>query len=256
MQKTGLIRKLGRWGARRLLTRLHRVTHRMPVELRYVEAGRILVVAPHMDDEVIGSGGTLLLHRQAGSQLGAVFVSDSAGDPSQTGVSSETAQRKREAQAAAEYIGFELVRFLDYPDGKLSLYESKIGDELAALLHEWRPTAIFCPFPTDHHRDHQATAAAVATAIGKVDWHGEVWGYEVWSTLWPNAAIDISEVVDKKRTAIGCHASQVANMAYVEAALGLNRYRGLRVGVPFAEAFYVCREADFIELTEELLLWI
>jgi N-acetylglucosamine malate deacetylase 1 len=254
MAKTTLVRRLGRWGARRLVTRLHRVTHRMPVELRRVEPGRVLVVAPHMDDEVIGPGGTLLLHRQGGSQLGVVFVSDSAGDPSQTGVSSEAAQRKLEAQTAAQYVGFEFVRFLDYADGKLSLHESRIGHDLANLLREWRPTALFCPFPTDHHRDHQATTAAVAAAIREVDWHGEVWGYEVWSTLWPNAAMDISEVVEKKRAAIACHASQVANMAYVEATLGLNRYRGLRVGVPFAEAFYVCREADFVALTEELLL--
>jgi LmbE family N-acetylglucosaminyl deacetylase len=254
MAKTTLVRKLGRWGARRLLARLHRVTHRMPIELRQIEPGRVLVVAPHMDDEVIGPGGTLLLHKQTGSQLSVVFVSDSAGDPSQTGISSETTRRKLEAQTAAEYVGFELVRFLDYADGKLSLRESRIAYDLAILLDEWQPTTIFCPFPTDHHRDHQATSAALATAIGRADWHGDVWGYEVWSTLWPNAAIDISEVVEKKRAAISCHASQVANMAYVEAALGLNRYRGLRVGVPFAEAFYVCGEADFIELTEELLL--
>src|SRR5262249_19086405 len=152
--KSMLVRKLGRWGARRLLTRLHRVTHRMPIELRQIEPGRVLVVAPHMDDEVIGPGGTLLLHRQAGSQLGVVFVSDSAGDPTQTDASSDTAQRKLEAQAAAAYVGFELVRFLDYADGKLSLRESRIAHDLAALLHEWQPTTIFCPFPTDHHRDH------------------------------------------------------------------------------------------------------
>jgi len=254
MAKITIVRKVARWGARRLLTRLHRVTHRMPIELRRIERGRVLVVAPHMDDEVIGPAGTLLLHRQTGSQLGVAFVSDSAGDPSQTGVASETAQRKLEAQAAAQYVGFELVHFLDYADGLLSLHETQIGSDLATLLHEWQPTTLFCPFPTDHHRDHQATAAAVTAAIRESDWHGEVWGYEVWSTLWPNTVIDISEVVEKKRAAIELHASQVANMAYVEAALGLNRYRGLRVGVPFAEAFYVCRESDFVELTEELLL--
>jgi|SRR5262245_17416312 len=254
MRKAGWFRRFCQWGARRLLTRLHRITHRMPVELRAVAKARVLVVAPHMDDEVIAPGGALLLHRQAGSTMGVVFASDSAGDPSQTGTPSETAVRKQEAEAAARSIGFELLRFLDYPDGQLSRHEPQIARDLIALLADWHPEVIFCPFPTDHHRDHQATAAAVALALERSDWQGEVWGYEVWSTLWPNVAVDITPVVSQKRTAIECHASQLKGMRYVDATLGLNCYRGLRVGVAYAEAFYVCRSGEFVKLVHRLLM--
>jgi LmbE family N-acetylglucosaminyl deacetylase len=252
MRKTGLVGRICQWGARRFLARLHRLTHRMPVELREVQRARVLVVAPHLDDEVIAPGGTLLLHRQAGSTVGVIFTSDSAGDPSQTGTASETAIRKREAEQAARIVGLEILKFLDYPDGQLSRCEAAMARDLAVLVRDWKPEQIFCPFPGDHHRDHQATTAAVAEAIRQTGWDGEVWCYEVWSTLWPNRAVDISAVVEKKREAIRCYASQVANMSYVEAALGLNRYRGLRVHVDYAEGFYVCPAGEFLALAQTL----
>jgi LmbE family N-acetylglucosaminyl deacetylase len=253
MRKTGWFRRFCEWGARRLLARLHRVTHRMPVELRNVQTGRVLIVAPHFDDEVIGTGGTLALHKDAGSTIGVVYVSDSAGDSAQTGSASQTAVRKAEAEACSRQMSFEIVGILDFPDGNLSRHEDRIATRLKELLESWKPTQIICPFLTDHHRDHEATASAVALAIRLANWDGEVWGFEVWSTLWPNAVIDITQVVERKKAGIACHASQLENMAYVEAALGLNRYRGLRVGVPYGEAFYVCSAAEFVKLASRLL---
>ena len=65
--------------ARRFLLSVRRATHRLPVQLETLRRQRVLVVAPHMDDEVIGCGGTLLLHRSLGSDVRVVFVSDSSG---------------------------------------------------------------------------------------------------------------------------------------------------------------------------------
>src|SRR5882672_1100101 len=56
------------------LRRIHRVTHGTPVKLRAVEKQRVLVVAPHPDDEVIAAGGTLALHQRAGSEVLTLFV--------------------------------------------------------------------------------------------------------------------------------------------------------------------------------------
>jgi LmbE family N-acetylglucosaminyl deacetylase len=253
MRKTGLVRRFCQWGARRFLTRTYRITHRMPLELRRVERARVLVAAPHMDDEAIAPGGTLLLHGQAGSTLGVVFTSDSAVFPGQTGADSLTQIRRREAEDATRLLGVEILKFLNYPDGDLVRREQPIGRDLAKLLRDWKPDQFFCPFPADHHRDHQATAAAAALAIRETNWSGEVWGYEVWSTLWPNFAVDISAVVEQKRAAINCYVSQTGDRPYAEAILGLNRYRGLRVHVDFAEAFYVCAAKEFLTLADTLL---
>ena len=65
--------------ARRFLLSVRRATHRLPVQLETLRRQRVMVVAPHMDDEVIGCGGTLLLHRTLQSEVRVVFVSDSSG---------------------------------------------------------------------------------------------------------------------------------------------------------------------------------
>jgi LmbE family N-acetylglucosaminyl deacetylase len=95
-------------------------------------------------------------------------------------------------------------------------------------------------------------ALALARAIEKSGWRGEVWCFEVWSPLWPNVAVDISDVVEAKRHAINLYASQVAGLHYADGTLGLNRYRALRVYVAYAEAFYVTDSTHFISLAREM----
>jgi LmbE family N-acetylglucosaminyl deacetylase len=201
----------------------------------------VLVVAPHMDDDVIGPGGTLALHRRQGSSVSIVFCA--AG---KTPEADRT--RKAEARAAADFMGFERVDWLDLPEGALSPNEGRLSTLLEKLVREQRPEQIFCPYVSDHHRYHSAVAVALAAALERARWQGEVWSYEVWSPLWPNVAVDISSVVDIKRRAIELYASQVAGLHYVDGTLGLNRYRALRVYVDYAEAFFVANAADFIEL--------
>jgi N-acetylglucosamine malate deacetylase 1 len=194
-----------------------------------------------MDDDVIGPGGTLALHRRHGSSVSVAFCA-AGKTPEQDRV------RKAEARAAAELMAFERVDWLDFPEGALSPHEPDIADALTELISDVAPDQIFCPYFADHHRDHTAAALAVATAVERLDWEGEVWCYEVWSPLWPNVAVDISRVVDVKRKAIGLYASQVAGLHYVEGTLGLNRYRALRVYVEYAEAFLVTSGKEYVGL--------
>jgi LmbE family N-acetylglucosaminyl deacetylase len=243
---------IGALGSSRLLRRAQRIFHRLPVELVDVEAGRVLVVAPHMDDEVIGPGGTILRHVRAGSTVAVVFASDGAGGATGEEREEYVSVRKTEAEDAARRMGTTVAAFLDFPDGDLCRHEGELADELAALIEQFDPTEVFVPFPTDHHRDHQATAAAAAQAMKRSRWKGNVWAYEAWSPLWPNASVDISDVVDDKVAALECHKSQVVAVNYVDATVGLNRFRGLRVGTPVAEAFYRAPAAEFVRMCAKL----
>lgn len=240
-----LVRRVREFGAVRLLRRLHRVGHRLPVRLRSPERARVLVIAPHMDDDVIGPGGTLALHRQRGSTVNVVFCAAGA-------TPEQDRTRKAEARAAAEFMGFARVDWLDFPEGALSPREAELGRKLAELLREQQPEQVFCPYVADHHRDHSAVALALAAALEETRWQGEIWCYEVWSPLWPNVAVDISSVVDTKRKAIELYGSQVAGLHYTEGTLGLNRYRALRVYVDYAEAFFVASPAEYSELAREM----
>lgn len=244
-QPLALLRRIQERSAIRLMRRLHRITHRMPVKLRAVQKSVVLVVAPHMDDDVIGAGGTLLLHRQLGSETHVVFCA--------AGASAEIdATRKAEARHAGKAMGFASLEWLDLPDGSLSLHEPEMASQLSRQLQVHAPQQVFCPFVSDHHRDHSAAAQALALAIRKTGWTGDVWSYEVWSPLWPNVAVDISGVHAMKRDVIEIYASQTAGLDYADGTLGLNRYRGLKVHAAYAEAFYVCSAAEFCAMADQM----
>jgi len=229
--------------ATRFLQNIHRVTHRMPVRLRTLEKRRVLVLAAHPDDEVIAVGGNLALHQRLGSEVLTLFVTLDAP--------ANDVGRRAEAEGVARLLGFDH-RFLGFPDGSVSLHEKGVARAFTDAILSFRPDVIYCPFPGDHHRDHQSTAACAGAAVEASGYLGEVWCYELWSCLWPNVGIDISSVADTKREAINCYASQVAYVDYVEGALGLNRYRGLKLGVGYAEALFACDPRTFTAVCRTL----
>lgn len=239
--------------SRRVLRRAHRIFHRLPVELVAAGDARTLVIAPHMDDEAIGPGGTVLASVAQGAEVGVVVVSDGREGLTGAEAAAHTERRTAESRAAAALMGTELVEVLGHPDGSLCRHEPAMAADLGRVIDRWAPRRVMVPFPTDHHRDHQATAAALARAIDAGGWDGEVWGYEAWSPLWPNVSVDISDRLDAKRKALACFSSQMGGLGYVEATLGLNAFRGLRVGVAHAEAFHRAPARSWVRLCDALI---
>lgn len=225
----------------------------MPSRLRAVGKQRVLVVAPHMDDEAIPCGGTLLLHAEVGSTVHVVFTTDSGG-PSTDEATRATLRSTRRAEAAAakRVLGYGSEEFYDFVDGTLVRHEHALCEQLTHSIRAFAPTEILCPFPADSHGDHQATALATGTAAVAAGFAGEVWAYEVWTPLWPNVSVDISAVAQGKERAIGCYASQLDDRDYIGAVIGLNRYRGLRHQVPLAEAYYACPPSEFRRFSAQL----
>lgn len=236
--------------ARRFLLSVRRATHRLPVQLESLRRQRLLVVAPHMDDEVIGCGGTLLLHRALQSEVRVVFVSDSSGAVDDPGLARNLRETRRaEMMQVSDVLALGSVVELGFADGALISHEDAIATRVAEELRAFRPSQVLCPFPADGHADHQATAVAVALATRLAGWQGEVLAYEVWSTLWPNMAVDIGTVADEKARLIRMYVSEMGDRDYAAAVLGLNRYRGMQHRVELAEAFHRCDAAQFRALT-------
>lgn len=236
--------------ARRFLLGLRRATHRLPVQLETLRRERVLAIAPHMDDEVIGCGGTLLLHRALQSEVRVVFVSDSSGAVADPALAQQLRSiRRAEMLLVSNRLGLGSVVELGFADGSLVRHEQAIAVRLADELRTFRPDRVLCPFPADGHADHQAVALAFGSATQLAGWQGEVLAYEVWSTLWPNMAVDIGAVADDKAAAIRLYASQMNDRDYAAAVLGLNRFRGMQHRIEFAEAFHRCDAAQFRELT-------
>lgn len=205
-----------------------------------------MVVAPHMDDEVIGCGGTLLLHRALQSEVRVVFVSDSSGAVDDPGLAKNLRDvRRAEMKKVSDMLALGSVVELGFADGSLMSQEEAIASRLAEELRTFRPAQVLCPFPSDGHADHQSTAVALGSATRLAGWHGEVLAYEVWSTLWPNMAVDIGAVAEEKAHLIRMYASEMGDRDYATAVLGLNRYRGMQHRVELAEAFHRCDAAQF-----------
>jgi LmbE family N-acetylglucosaminyl deacetylase len=127
-------------------------------------AQRVLVLAPHPDDEAVGCAGTLLRHRQSGDQLRALFVTDGRASRALGLPPDEMARRRRqEAEAAAQVIGLAGFDWLGLPEGAWPIEE--LCSRLASILREYAPQLIYAPSRIDFHPDHFKTAHALALSL-------------------------------------------------------------------------------------------
>jgi LmbE family N-acetylglucosaminyl deacetylase len=215
-----------RWShVRRLYETIEPVLKASPLKLTKPDRGRVLVLAPHIDDDVIGAGGCLRHHVLAGDTVTAVYFADC------------TSTRKQEAKEAADVIGFRQLVFFEY-QSKTLLTHRELFDRLSALVADYQPTIVYVPSLLDRHNDHLAVNHYVSLLYKKFRYDFSVYGYEIWTALVPNLIVDISDVVEKKKEAIAHHKSQLVHKNWVDAAISLNRYRGVTSGVGmYAEGF-------------------
>jgi len=234
------------------LLRVSKIFNRSALEWQ-PGAERVLVLAPHMDDEVIGCGGTLARHLAAGGQVCVAFLTDGrgAGGPAQPGDAAQrVATRKAEATRALAELGIAPPRFLDAPDGALGRSAPLVA-ALRELLEAVRPEIVYLPFFLEEHPDHRAVSALLAAAVHGTSLDFRCLGYEVWTPLFPNCLVRIDATVEAKRRALSHYQSQLAEADYLHTALGLNAYRSsalLDPGCRYVEAFYAVPLARYLEL--------
>ena len=209
---------------------------------------RVLVLAPHPDDESIGAGGTLARLAEAGAEVEVVVLTDGERTPG-TGLAPDEVgrRRRREATRACAVLGARPPRFLGLADESLPAQVAELAGRLGALVPELAPDALFLPWFGDGHPDHRAVTAAVERA-GPVD-PLDIWAYETWTPLPANRIVDITPVIDRKRTALAAH--ETAGAAFdLEAMVGLDRYRSVHglAGHGWAEAFLVAPVSGYLSL--------
>lgn len=200
-------------------------------------AGNILVIAPHIDDETIGAGGTLLRLRDAGARITVVYV-----------FSDRDRRRREEARRVAATAGFDRLEFLGLPDvEKLPAGLTVPGEPLAGPWNE-----IYLPHPHDNHPAHLALPGLLAPWVAALPAKTKLFLYEVWTPLLPSVIVDISAVLARKQELLGLYASQLEAKDYVAAVTGLARYRALllpqRGGA--AEVFLAVTPGEYLTLAE------
>ncbi len=211
---------------------------------------RILVVAPHPDDESIGCGGTIRLHFERGDRLSVVFLT--SGEMGLKHLPREEAWRIRESESerASEILGIHALHFLRGPDWYLNECEEEIGSALAPILKRESPEVIYLPHPGEWHPDHKASLPIVLAGLPRASIPApRLLTYEVWTPLPEyDHGENITPVLRHKMRGVRAHRSQVQQLRYDRGVLGLNRYRGaIAWGCPYAEVFqhvYLERHAD------------
>lgn len=210
-----------------------------PVVLSAPPSGRVLVLAPHPDDETLGCGGALIQHRRQGDRVTVIFTTNGgAGDPHGYYRHRDyPVLRRDEARRAGAILGVDELVFWDYPDGRLADADG-LAERLAALLAAERPDVIYRPSVLEVHPDHRALGVAAEEALRSHAPAVTDFRYEVWATVRPTHVLDITGVWHVKRKAIEQYESQLRYNDYVHKVSGLNAYRSVHVpSARYVEAF-------------------
>lgn len=196
-------------------------------------AQRILVVAPHPDDEALGCGGLIATFAREGRAIHVLFVTD--GGASHPGSRAWprprlAGQRRREAEDALARLGAASAgrTFLGLPDAGMPAAPSAAFAEaqatVASLLAAFRPDLVLLPWRRDPHRDHRDSWTLVQAALRAAGQGPRSLEYAVWlDELGAPAdrpaageavavAFDIADVVEAKRRAVAAHVSQTSDL--------------------------------------------
>jgi len=218
-----------------------------PVLWRAVPRGRVLVFAPHPDDEVAGPGGVLAMHREQGDPVRVVVTTDgTSGDPDRRYAAGSYAELRRgESRAGLRLLGVDDVQFWGFPDGHvLAEPDLELGVQLAtAALDAFLPDVVYLPWEHDGHTDHHAAHLVVTRTLDRRGFRGLALGYEVWNAMIPDVVVDVSAAFAKKRAAMLAHGSQIAYTQYDHCISGLAAFRSQHHlhGRGYGEAFRCVR---------------
>lgn len=217
---------------------------------------KVLVIAPHPDDEIIGVGGTIAKRVKTGDEVYVCVVTKGElplFDP-------EFIERGRsECREADAKLGVKETIFLDLPAVMLETVPRYVlNGKIAEVVQRINPEEVYIPHRGDMQIDHQMVVDATMVAVrprGK-NYPKRVYAYETLSeTGWnipntmnefiPTVYEDITDVYDVKMDAMSTFKSQLAPFPAarsIEAIEALAKFRGATVSVETAEAFTLIRE--------------
>ena len=186
---------------------------------------RILVFAPHPDDETLACGGTIAKKVKEGHDIHIIFMTDGRNSFLHVlGITSDPTPeelaliRVQEAKNAASILGVnsENLTFLGFESSYLRNNKEIVEGKVQQILLDFHPDEVYFPDVVDSHRTHQATYDIVKIALGKLNFSPKEYRYVVWGNadiIRSNASqqilVDISAFLNTKKQAIAEYKSQV-----------------------------------------------
>jgi len=219
---------------------------------------RVLVIAPHPDDEVLGCGGTMVKHASEGDEVYLCIVTKAY--PTEWS-EDEIGTKRDEVLRANKILGVRKTYFLDLPTVQLdTVPRKKITDVITQVVNEVKPEVVYFPHRGDANSDHQLVFnAAMVSVRPKPDSTilrtlcYETLAETEWSAPFadsafiPNVWVDISAELDIKLKAMSEYKSELKKFPHprsLKVISLLANARGASIGVEAAEAFMLIREIE------------
>lgn len=216
---------------------------------------KVLVIAPHMDDEALGCGGTICRHTENGDQVIVVFAACRIYDHRFD--SAKNRREKAHAARAQKVLGYDHAVYLDLPDERLDAALQDVIIPLEEQVHKIKPDIVYIPFRGDNNQDHRAVfhAARVALRPAAAPFVKALYMYEVPSSteqspplpenvFAPNYYVAIQKYLHRKLKAVACYETEKRPFPHPrspEAIRILAQRRGIEAGIECAEAFMMVR---------------
>lgn len=217
---------------------------------------RVLVIAPHMDDEVLGAGGTIARHVVTRDEVWVCFVAhrvyNHRYDPEKNKVEMDA------AEAARKVLGYHQAIFLNLPDERLDACLQEIIIPLESCIAQVQPQIVYVPHRGDNNQDHRAVFQAAMVALRPAANPGirRLLSYEVPSSteqappvmecaFSPNSYVNIEQYLETKLRAMDCYGTETRAFPHPRSQEALSitaRRRGIEIGFAAAEAFAILRE--------------
>jgi len=216
---------------------------------------KILIVAAHPDDEVLGCFGTVARLIKEGYEAYTLILGEgktSRDEERQVeNKKDEIAELNNEIQNANNAIGIKKVFVESFPDNRFDSVDLlDIIKVISKVKEEVKPDIIFTHYEHDLNVDHQVTYKAVITATRPMEDEcvKEIYSFEILSsTEWnyplsfsPDTFYDVSETIDLKLKAMEAYTSELCKYPHPRSLEGIElnaKYQGMRVGRTAVEAF-------------------
>jgi LmbE family N-acetylglucosaminyl deacetylase len=221
---------------------------------------KVLVIAAHPDDEILGVGGTIAKHVNNGDECFVIILGEgmtSRHDNRNQVDSLKVEELHSDTFDAAKIIGYKKVYLENLPDNRFDSVDLlNIIKVLEKYIEKIKPDVIYTHHYGDLNVDHRKTYEAVLTATRPIeeDCVKEIYCFEtVSSTEWnfeyikpfkPNYFVDITKTLGIKLKAMECYKSELRDFPHPRSIENLEasaKKWGSVVGLKYAEAFEVMR---------------
>lgn len=220
---------------------------------------RVLVVAPHADDESLGCGGTLLRHSVAGDEIHWLLVT---GVSRENGFSDEAVVARAEEikRVAAQYKFSSVTQLMLPPSALRNHPEADIIDKISKTVREVSPEIVYTVYRGDAHSDHEVVFDAVlaSTKSFRYPFIRRILAYETMSEtdfghksegggFKPNVFINIDDFIKQKLHILDLYKTEMGQFPFPrsrEALSALAKVRGVQCGCRAAEAFVLIKEIN------------